>query len=93
MYHMKVSDPDIWELVGTGNFSLKKTEHVFCMLGIDQTLDQFNGTLEVIGCLRDITQKSNAIAKYFLAPELACLEEEVDLIAGISKPKSSHHHE
>ena len=68
-YHMNVSDPDIWESVGTGNFSVKKTELVFCMLGTDQTLQQVNGTLKVTGSFKGITQKSNALAKYFLAPE------------------------
>lgn len=94
MYSLQTSDPDVWEQFCEGNFCVRKTELSFCSLGVDQALEQENKRLKVLGGLKGITQKPEALQRFFLiAPELQRLSSEAEKMAGFSPDKRTTHHE
>ena len=65
----------------------------FCIIGVDQALEQGNITVKVMGGLKGITQRPSTLTRYFVAaPELAHLALEADKMTHFSQKKWSHNH-
>ena len=94
MYILQESDPDVWKQLCKGNFCVKKRERYFCCMGVDYVLEQENERLKVIGGLKGITHKPEALQRFFLiAPELARLLSEAEQMAGFTQEKQTTHQE
>ena len=91
---VKETDREIYQEFQNGNWVVNKNAKVAsCAVGADHALEHVNRSMKVSGGSIGITLNPTARTKYFLiAPELARLAEQANLMAGTSsKTQTSHH--
>ena len=66
MYALKENDPETWQFLDEGNFSVNKSGIPFTAIGADHGLEQENKAMKVLGGIQGITNKKNTLDKHFL---------------------------
>ena len=91
---MKVKTPSLWNEFKRGNWVVHKSKKSFCALGADEALEHENRAMKVLGGLVNITQKKQALTRFFLtSPELSRLTAEAKSLFDITEyERSDHHH-
>jgi len=94
MHKLEVSDPCIWEEFVKGNFCVKKSTIAFTSIGVDHAIEHVNRSMKVMGGIRGLTQKPDALNRFFLiSPELARLSKEAEIMADCTTQVRTHHHD
>ena len=66
MYAIKEKDPQTWEFLSDGGFSVNKLKVQFSSIGSDHGIEQENRGLKVTGGIRGIAHSQQALDEYFL---------------------------
>ena len=71
MYTLHETDPEIWDYLASGNFSVNKNTIPFCAIGADHALGQQNREMKVLGGVKGLLLNKDALNQFALiAPEL-----------------------
>lgn len=94
MESLKTTESALYAEFLNGNWVVNKNPDVpFCAVGADHALEHINRSLKVSGGIVGITLNPAALRKFFMvAPELARLCEEANVMAGLSSLPQAHHH-
>ena len=77
MVQLEERVPSIYEEFNAGNFVVRKSNHVFSAIAVDQCHEQLNATIKGDGGVIGITQNASALIEWITAgPEVARLTEE-----------------
>ena len=95
MYHLRESNPSIWEELANGNFTVNTNAIPFTSIGIDEAQEHINKVHKGDGAITGITTNPNSLLKYCLStPELTRLDGEVEKKLNISHSgRQKHHHD
>ena len=95
MQQLQISDPDIYSQFMSGNWVVNKNPDVpFCCIGADHGLEHVNRMMKVSGGLVGITLSASARNRFFLvAPHLALLAEQAELLVDSNPLLTKAHHE
>ena len=61
MYALKEKDPEVWQFLSEGNFSINKTDVPFCAIGADHGIEHENRAMKVMGGIRGLTDNAEAL--------------------------------
>ncbi len=92
---IKVSDPEIWQSLSSGEFAVNTSNTVpFTRIGVDQAMEHLNKSTKGQGGISGIATSPATLLKFCLtAPELARLAEESErLVATNTSVTTPHHH-
>ena len=95
MLEMQTTDPDLWNFLNEGNFSIAKSSVSFTAIDPDHAIEQEHKKMKSKGGFIGITGNELALEKYFItAPTLSRVVDEFKDYAGIkSRQATSLHHE
>ena len=89
MHALKEKDPQTWEFLSNGGFSVKKSKVPFSSIGSDHGNEQENCALKVTGGIRGIAHSQLALDEYFLTTaEMGNIVESFCGIFGIEESQS-----
>ena len=71
MYTLQETDPEIWDYLASGNFSVNKNTIPLCAIGADHALEQQNREMTVLGGVKGLLLNKDALNRFgLIAPEL-----------------------
>ena len=93
MCSLEESEPEIWQYLDAGNFSIQKTKVPFTAIGADHALEQENRSMKVSGGIVGIGNNQAALDQYFLiAPHLKRIIQSFYNHLKISKDLKNRQH-
>ena len=91
--YLEESDPEIWQYLDAGNFSVQKNTVPFTAIGADHALEQENRSMKVSGGIVGIGNKQAALDQYFLiAPHLKRIIQSFCTYLKISNTNQNRQH-
>ena len=93
MSSLEERDPEIWQYLDAGNFSVQKNAIPFTAIGADHALEQENRSMKVSGGIVGIGNKQAALDQYFLiAPHLKRIIQSFCTYLKISNTNQNRQH-
>lgn len=94
MVQLKHQAPSVHAEFEKGHFVVKKTDHVFSTMAMDQAHEQLNDHIKGDGGIIGITDNSSALIQWITAgPEIARIIDEFENSFGMNRTKSTQHHD
>ena len=94
MLNLSETHPDVYQQFSAGNFVVKKSEHAFSMIALDQCHEQENAKIKGLGGAVGLTEDPAALRRWLIAgPEVARVVTEFEESLGQAKSVSTKHHD
>lgn len=94
MLELEKSDPESWNFLNEGNFTVAKTDVPFTALDPDHAIEQLHRSLKVKGGFIGLTQNDKLLDRFALTiPMLSMFAESFKNYAGIKVGYGQFHHE
>ena len=94
MCSLEESDPEIWQYLDAGNFSIQKTRVPFTAIGADHALEQENRAMKVSGGIVGIGNNQAALDQYFLiAPDINRILQSFFSYLNLPQERSQNDHQ
>jgi len=93
MCSLEESEPEIWQYLDAGNFSIQKTKVPFTAIGADHALEQENRAMKVSWGIVGIGNNQAALDQYFvIAPEIHRIIQSFFNYLSLSHKRISNQH-